>query len=87
LKEEKNVTVPLTNITVSEPIALCSCHAERSVPLSMSRINPEFASSATPDPLVPDEAGLRQEPDEEDDEEDDRKEDDEDDDNDDGYSE
>jgi hypothetical protein len=54
----------------------------------MSRINPECPSSATPDPLVADEAILRQEPDEED--ESDGKEDeedDEDDENDEGYSE
>jgi hypothetical protein len=58
----------------------------------MSRINPECPSSATPDPLVADEAILRQEPDEEDDEEDESdgkedEEDDEDDENDEGYSE
>jgi hypothetical protein len=34
----------------------------------MSRINPECPSSAPPDPLLADEAILRQEPDEEEDE-------------------
>jgi hypothetical protein len=56
----------------------------------MSRINPECPSSATPDPLLADEAILRQEPDEEEDEEDEgdgKEEEDEDEDNDDGYSE
>ena len=57
--------------------------------MSMSRINPECPSSAPPDPLLADEAILRQEPDEEEDEEDegDRKEGDDDEDTDDGYSE
>lgn len=60
--------------------------------MSMSRINPECPSSATPDPLLADEPILRQEPDEEEDEDeedegDGKEEDDEDDDNDDGYSE
>ena len=94
LKEEKNVTAPAIIIAVSEPIALRHRQAERGVPLSMSRINPECPSSAPPDPLLADEAILRQEPDEEEDEDEEDEgggkeedEDDEDDDNDDGYSE
>jgi hypothetical protein len=64
------------------------CQAARSVPLDMSRMNPECPDSVTLDPSVAADVLLRQEPDEEEDEEEDEgKDDDGDPENDDGYSE
>jgi hypothetical protein len=69
---------------------LSVCHAARSVPLDMCRMNPECHDSDTPDRLVATDVLLRQEPDEEEDEEEDEgngKDDDGDHEKDDGYSE
>ena len=63
---------------------LSVCQAARSVPLDMSRMNPECHDSDTLDPSVAADVLLRQEPDEEEDE---GKDDDGDLENDDGYSE
>jgi hypothetical protein len=92
LKEEKNVTAPVTIIAVREPIALCRSRGAQGVPLGMSRMHPECPDSDGSDRSRAADVLLRQEPDEEEDEEEGEgdgkeKEDDDDDETDDGYSE
>jgi hypothetical protein len=93
LKEEKNVTAPVTIIAVEEPIALCRCQEHKAYQLGISRMHPECSDSGRSDRSVAADVLLRQEPDEEEDEEEgegdgkEKQEDDNDDATDDGYSE